>query len=69
MNETCNIVESTILENEQKYGADCLKSVKIKCVAEFLEEIENKIKIINNERYDIFEELNKVMESSKSMIE
>ena len=33
--ETRDIVENTILEYEQKYVADYLKSVKVKCVAEF----------------------------------
>ena len=69
LNETRNIVENTILECEQKHGADCLKSVKVKCIAEFLDKIENEIKILIIERYDIIGELNKVMESSKSMIE
>ena len=69
LNETRNIVENTVLEYVQKYGNHCLKSEKIRCVAEFLDKIENEIKIINIERCDIFGELNKVMESSKSMIE
>ena len=69
LNETRDIVENAIVEYEQKYGADCLKSVKVRCVAEFLEKKECEIKIIIIERYDIFGELNKIMESSKSMVE
>ena len=36
LDEICNIVENTVLEHEQKYGANCQRRVEIKCVAEFL---------------------------------
>ena len=68
LNETRNIVEDTILEYEQKYGCDYLKSVKVKCVAEFLAKTKNETKKITIERYNIIGELNKVMQSSKGMI-
>ena len=68
LNETRNIVENTILAYEQKYGVDYLKSIKVKCVAEFLDKIKNETKSIIIERYNIIEELNKVMQSSKGMI-
>ena len=43
--ETRKIIENTIIEYVQKYGVDCLKSAKIKCVAEFLDKIENETKL------------------------
>ena len=58
MNETHNIVEKTIIEYEQKYGADYLKSVKVRCVAQFLDKIKNETKNITIERYNIVGKLN-----------
>ena len=69
LNETRNIVENTILEYEQKYGAVYLKSVKVECVAEFLDEIKNEIKILIIRRYNIIEELNKILQSSNGIID
>ena len=44
------------------------KSVKISCVAEFLDKIKNETKRLTIQRYNILGELNKIMESSKGMI-
>ena len=68
LNETRNIVENTLLQYEQKYSADYSRSVKVKCVAEFLDKINTEIKNIIIERYNFIGELNKIMQSSKSMI-
>ena len=68
LNETSKIVENTLQEYEQKYGADYRKIVKVMCVAEFLEKIKNETKNVTIERYYIIGELNKKMQSSKGMI-
>ena len=68
MNETRNIVENTPLEYEQKYRADYLKSIKVKCVAEFLDKTENETKIKTIEGYNNIGELTEVIQSSKGMI-
>ena len=67
MNETHNIVENAIREYERISGLDCRKSVNVKCIAKFLDEINNELKIITIERYNIIEELNRVIQSSKGM--
>ena len=67
LKETRNIVENTLLEYEQKYGANYHRSVKVKYVAKFLDKIKNETKNITIERYNIIIELNKIMQSSKGM--
>ena len=69
LDETHNIVENTLLENIRKYGANYHRSVEVKCVAEFLDKIKYEIKIIIFKRYNITEELNKIMQSSNGLIE
>ena len=68
LNETRNIVENTLLEYEQKFGADYSRSVKVKCVAEFLVKTNTEIKNVIIERYNFIGELNKIMQSSGGMI-
>ena len=68
LNETRKIVENTLLEYEQKHGFNYHRSVKVKCVAEFLNKIKNETKNKTIERYNIIGELKKVMQSSKGMI-
>ena len=68
LDETRNIVENTILEYEQKDGVAYRKSVKVKCVAEFLDEIKNKTGNETIERYNIIGELNEIMQSPKGVI-
>ena len=68
LDETCNFVENTLLEHEQKYCADYLRSVKVKCFAEFLDKTENEIKIKTIHSCKNNEELNKVMQSSEGMV-
>ena len=68
MDEVCNIVENTLLEHEQKYGANYHRSVEVKCVAEFLVKMKNEIKIITIQSCNIIEELNKVMPLSEVMV-
>ena len=63
--ETRNIVENTLLEYERKYGANCCRSVKVECVAKFLDKIKNETKFITIELYNIIGGVNKVMQSSK----
>ena len=69
LNETRNIVENTLLEHEQKYGANYHRSIEVKCVADFLDKIKNEIKIIIIERFIFIEDLNKIIQSSNGMIE
>ena len=68
LDEACDIVENTLLEHEQKYGGDCQRIVKVKCVAEFLDEIKNEMKFITFQSCNINDELNKVMISSEGML-
>ena len=68
LNETRKIVEHTLQECVQKHGTDYRKSVKVRCVAEFLGKLKNETKNITIEHYNIIGELNKVMQSSKSLI-
>ena len=68
LNETRNIVDKTVLEYEPKYGANYHRSVKVTCVAEFLDKIKNETKNVTIERYNNIGELNKIMQSSKGMI-
>ena len=67
LKETRNIVENTLLEYERKYGANCYGSVKVECVAIFMDKINNESKTITIERYNIIGELNKISQSSKGM--
>ena len=67
MKETRNIVENTLLEHEWKYGTNYRRSVKVKCVAKFLNEIKNETQNMTIERYNIFGEVNKTMQSSDGM--
>ena len=67
MNETRKIVENTLPEYERKYGANCHRSVKVKCVAIFSEKTNNETKLVTIERYNFIGELNKKMQSSKGM--
>ena len=69
LDETRNIKENTILEDEQKYGGNYRKIIKVNCVADFLDKTKNKTENIIIERYNIIGELNKIVQSSKGMIE
>ena len=68
LKETRNIVGNNLLQYDQKYGDGYLKSVKVKCAAEFLDKMKNETKKITIERYNLIGEVNKVMQSSKGMI-
>ena len=68
LNETRNIVENTLQGYRQKHSGNYRRPVKVKCVAEFLDRINNETKNKTIERYNIIGELNKIMQSSKSMI-
>ena len=68
MNEIRNIVENTLQKYEQKFGWKFYRRVKVKCVAECLDKIKNETKNITIERYNITGELNKILQSSKAMI-
>ena len=68
LDEIYNIVENTLLKHEQKCTVGCRVMVNVKCIAEFLDKIENKIKIITIQRCNINEEMNKVLQSSEGMI-
>ena len=48
LNETRNIVENTQVENEQKYCANYRRSIKVKCVAEFLDKMKKRNKNYNH---------------------
>ena len=65
MNKTHKIKENTLQEYEQKYGAIYRRSVKVKCVAEFSDEIKNETKSMTIERYNIIGEVNKIVQSSE----
>ena len=67
LHETHNIVEKTLLQNIFEYGDNYDREVEPKCVAEFLDKIKNEIKIEILKRYNVIEELNKIMQSSKGM--
>ena len=69
MDKTRNIVENTILEQERKYGGNYRKFIKVKCVAKLRYKLKNKTENINIERYNVIGDLNKIMQSSKGMIE
>ena len=68
LNETRNIVENTLKDYVQKHGNDYRKSMKVKCIAEFLDETKNETKNLITERHNIIGELNKILQSSKGMI-
>ena len=68
LDEICNIVENKQLEHKQKYGVDYHRIVKVKCVAEFWDKIENDIKIITIHSCNINDELNKLTCSSEGML-
>ena len=68
LDETCNIVENTLLKDEQKDTVGCCRLVKVECIAEFLDKIKNEAKIITNQSCNINEEMNKVMQSSDGMV-
>ena len=68
INETRNIVENTLEECKEKCGGNYRRSVKVECVATFLDKINNETKKITTERYNIIGELIKIMQSSKGMI-
>ena len=67
MNETHNIIENTLLEYERKYGFNCNRIVKIKCVTKFLDKIKKETKNITIDCYNIIGGVNKIMQSSKGM--
>ena len=67
LNETRNIVESTKQEDEQRYGFNYHRCVKVECFAEFFDKIKNDTKNITIDHYNIIGELNKIMQSSKAM--
>ena len=68
LDELCNIVETTLLKHEQKCTVGCRGLVKVECIADFLDEIKNEIKIITIRSCNINEELNKVFQSSEGMV-
>ena len=68
LNETRNIVEKTLKEYKQKCGGNYRRSVKVECVATFWDKIKNETKNITINSYNIFVELNKILQSSKGMI-
>ena len=65
VDKTGKIVENTIQEFEEKYGANYRRNVKVICIAEFLDIITNETKNITIESYNIIRELNKIMQSSE----
>ena len=67
VDETRNIVDNTVLEYERKNVGIYWRSVKVKCVVKFLEKRKNERKNIIIERYNIFGEVNKMMQSTKGM--
>ena len=68
LTETRNIVENTLEERKQKYSGNYPRSVKVECVATFLDKIKNETKNITINSYIIIGELKKIMQSSKGMI-
>ena len=69
LNETSDIVENSLLEHEQKHGANYHRSIEVTCVAEILDKVKSEMKIIITKRYNLIEELNKIIQSSNGMIE
>ena len=67
VDETRNIVDNTVLEYERKNAAIFWRMVKVKSVVKFLEKRKNERKNIIIERYNIFGEVNKMMQSTKGM--
>ena len=68
LNETRNIVENTLEEHKQKCSGNYPRSVKVECVATFLDKIKNKTKNITINSYNIIGVLSKIMQTSKGMI-
>ena len=67
LDKTREIIENTIQEYEQKYGEHNCKSIKVICVAEFLDKLKNETKYITIESYNIVGELNRIRQSSKGL--
>ena len=67
LNETHNIVESTLQEYELKYDVDHQKDVRVNCVVKFSEK--NVTKKIILWRWDINGAVNKTLRSSKDTFE
>ena len=65
MNETRNILQNSIEEYEKTYGNNYNGNVKVECFAKFYDEIKNERKVIIIDRYNIFGEINKIMEKSR----
>ena len=68
MTELRSILQNTIEEYEKEYGFDLYRDVKVKCVGEFYDKIIIESKIIIIDRYNIFGELNKIMQKSRGEI-
>ena len=68
LNETRNIVQNTIEEYEEENGYKVYRGEKVKCVAQFYDKINNDIKIIMINRFNIIGELNKIMQRSKGKL-
>ena len=68
LNETRNIVQNTIDEFEKEYGFHLYRNVKVRCVGYFYDKIRNEIIIVTIGRYDIIEELKKIMQKSEGEI-
>ena len=68
LNETRNILQTTIEEYGETYGYNYNRIVKVECVGEFYDKIKNETKIIIIERYDVIGELNKIMQKSRGEI-
>ena len=67
LSKTCKFKENTEQEYDQKYGANYHRSVKVKCVAEFLVRRKNETKKMTTESYNNIGEVNKKMQSSEGM--
>ena len=61
------IVEKISHEYNQKYGENYHRSVKVMCIAKFSDK-KNETKNITIERYNIFGELNRIMQWSEGLI-
>ena len=68
MDETCIVVENTLLNHEHKCTVGCRAMVKLKCAAEFLDEIKNEKINTTIRSCNINEELNKILQLADGMV-
>ena len=66
LDETCNIVENSLLKDEQNNTVRCCRMVKVECIADFLDKKRRK-KIIKIRSGNRNEELNKVLQLAKGL--